>query len=146
MIVIIRMNAQKHLLRYLNLNDLNLHFALDPSQHTNCKSGACLLGKHSFPSPSSDTRHLVADMREKPNTTATKPLTYFDVIPAHARSRIGEMMAYPTTFVPPFDLVTKFPQLVPKVAVLLHTRRGNTPISVKESKIGGHIYFPRDEA
>lgn len=76
---------------------------------------------------------------------APPPRSFFDEIPTDASERIDQMFVYPTTFVPSFDLAAKFPQLVPKVAVLLHPRRVSAPISVQVSKIGGHIYWPRDE-
>lgn len=76
-----------------------------------------------------------------PGTPNAQPLrTFFDAIPTEARTHIDYMKRYSTTFLPRISLSDKFPQLVPKVAVSLHPRRGDSPLSVKKSKIGRHIY------
>ena len=78
-------------------------------------------------------------------TSSQTPRNFLDAIPGDAREHAYELLVYPKTFVPSFNLTGKFPELVPKVAVILHPRRIAAPISVRSSKIGGHIYWPHAE-
>lgn len=68
---------------------------------------------------------------------------FFDTISMDVLRRVEDFAKLPGNFVPSFDISAK---LAPKETVVLHPRRIEAFIPVAESKIGGHIYWPRDEA
>lgn len=70
---------------------------------------------------------------------------YLKTLAKDVRENVDRFVEYPTTLKAPFNLNEMFPKLKPKVAVLLHPRRATKPLPLTASKIGGHIYWPRDE-